>query len=58
MDQPILVCGLKTFNMDLEYKNGMMGHLMRENIMMEQNMVKENLHGLMAQYMKEIFKII
>jgi len=58
MDQPIQACGLKIFSMDLEYKNGMMDHPTKDNTMMEPSMVKENLHGLMALYMKEIFKII
>jgi len=58
MGQLILVCGLKIYNMDLEYKNGMMDHLTKENIMMAQNMERVNLHGLMDQFMKAVFKII
>jgi len=44
--------------MVLEFRNGLIIHLMRENTFRDLSMERENSHGLMGQSMRVIFKRI
>ena len=54
MDQDMKENGLKTNNMVLVLKDGLMVHLMKGNIHKEKNMERENSHGQIIVHIQEI----
>jgi hypothetical protein len=65
MDLAMLESGYKIYNMDLEFKNGLMVHHMKgknklnlDSIYKDVNMVTGSLLGQMDQFMKENFRKI